>query len=62
MVLHQKDLKNALEAASTLGLTLPVTTQVKGYVDSLVDQGKGENDHGGIVQELEAQNNAEIHK
>ena len=62
IVLHQKDLKNALEAASTLGLTLPVTSQVKGYVDALVDQGKGENDHGGIVQELEAQNNAEIHK
>ena len=62
MVLHQKDLKNALEAASSLGLTLPVTSQVKGYVDALVDKGKGENDHGGIVQELEAQNNAEIHK
>ena len=62
IVLHQKDLKNALEAASTLGLTLPVTSQVKGYVDALVEKGKGENDHGGIVQELEAQNNAEIHK
>ena len=62
IVLHQKDLKNALEAASSLGLTLPVTSQVKGYVDALVDKGKGENDHGGIVQELEAQNNAETHK
>ena len=62
IVLHQKDLKNALEAASSLGLTLPVTSQVKGYVDALVDKGNGENDHGGIVQELEAQNNAEIHK
>ena len=62
IVLHQKDLKNALEAASSLGLTLPVTSQVKGYVDALVDKGKGENDHGAIVQELEAQNNAEIHK
>ena len=62
IVLHQKDLKNALEAASSLGLTLPVTGQVKGYVDELVDKGKGENDHGGIVQELEAQNNAEIRK
>ena len=62
IVLHQKDLKNALEAASSLGLSLPVTSQVKGYVDALVDNGKGENDHGGIVQELEAQNNAEIHK
>jgi len=62
IVLHQKDLKNALEAASSLGLTLPVTGHVKGYVDALVDKGKGENDHGGIVQELEAQNNAEIRK
>jgi 2-hydroxy-3-oxopropionate reductase len=60
--LHQKDLKNALEAASTLGLTLPVTDMVKGYVDALVSKGKGENDHGGIVQELEAKNNAEIRK
>ena len=60
--LHQKDLKNALEAASTLGLNLPATEMVKGYVDSLVSKGKGEDDHGGIVQELEASNNAEISK
>ena len=62
IVLHQKDLKNALEAASSLGLSLPFTSQVKGYVDTLVDQGKGENDHGGIVQAIEAENNAEISK
>ena len=60
--LHQKDLKNALEAASTLGLNLPATEMVKGYVDALVSKGKGEDDHGGIVQELEAGNNAEIRK
>ena len=60
--LHQKDLKNALEAASFYGLNLPVTDMVKGYVDALVDKGKGGDDHGGIVQELEANNNAEIKK
>ncbi len=60
--LHQKDLKNALEAASTLGLNLPVTDMVKGYVDALVSKGKGDNDHGGLVQELEAKNNVEIRK
>ena len=60
--LHQKDLKNALEAASSLGLELPATGMVKGYVDSLVTKGRGEDDHGGIVQELEANNNAEIKK
>ena len=60
--LHQKDLKNALEAASSLGLELPATGMVKGYVDALVTKGNGEDDHGGIVQELEANNNAEIRK
>lgn len=62
MRLHQKDLKNALEAASALGLKLPVTDMVKGFVDSLVSKGKGDDDHGGLVQELEALNNAEIRK
>jgi len=60
--LHQKDLKNALEAASTLGLNLPATDMVKGYVDTLVSEGKGDDDHGGLVQKLEADNNAEIRK
>lgn len=60
--LHQKDLKNALEAASYFGLKLPVTDMVKGYVDALVNRGKGGDDHGGIVQELEASNKAEIKK
>jgi len=60
--LHQKDLKNALEASKTYGLTLPVTQMVKGYIDALVSKGKGKDDHGGIVQELEANNGAEIRK
>jgi 2-hydroxy-3-oxopropionate reductase len=58
--LHQKDLKNALEAAGALGLTLPATDMVKGMVDSLVQQGKGENDHGGILQILEQMNHTEV--
>ncbi len=60
--LHQKDLKNALEAAAYYGLKLPATDMVKGFVDSLVAKGKGGDDHGGIVQELEASNKAEIRK
>jgi 2-hydroxy-3-oxopropionate reductase len=58
--LHQKDLKNALEAASHLGLELPVTEMVKQMVDSLVARGKGENDHGGIMQFLEQKNKTEV--
>ena len=41
---------------------VPVTDMVKGYVDALVSKGKGDNDHGGLVQELEAKNNVEIRK
>ncbi len=58
--LHQKDLKNALEAAENTGLKLPVTDMVKEMVDSLVRQGKGEEDHGGILQILEQLNEAEV--
>lgn len=58
--LHQKDLKNALEAASSLGLDLPVTKKVQEMIGSLVSHGKGDDDHGGIIQELERQNNAII--
>lgn len=57
---HQKDLKNALEAAGNLGLSLPATEMVKGMVDSLVAQGKGEEDHGGILQIIEQMNKTEV--
>ena len=58
--LHQKDLKNALEASETLGLDLKVTRMVQDLIGSLVDRGKGDDDHGGIVQELEYRNKIEI--
>ena len=60
--LHRKDLKNALEAASALGLSSPVTEIVLGMIDSLIERGKGDDDHGGIVQELEYRNGAEIRR
>jgi len=58
--LHQKDLKNALEAAGTLGLDLPVTKSVQEMIGRLVDSGRGDDDHGGIVQALEDLNNVVI--
>ena len=58
--LHKKDLKNALEAAGTLGLTLPVTEIVQGMITRLVEYVKGEDDHGGILQDLEKTNGVEI--
>lgn len=61
MRLHRKDLKNALEAAETLGLNLPMTVMVQQMLDELIALDKGEEDHGGIVQALERANHAEIH-
>ena len=58
--LHQKDLKNALEAAQSLELELPATQLVQSMIADLVADGKGEDDHGGIVQALEKKNGAKI--
>ncbi len=58
--LHRKDLKNALEAASTLGLELPATELVQSMIYSLIESGRGGDDHGGIVQALEKNNNSTI--
>jgi len=58
--LHQKDLKNALEAAASMGLGLPLTEAVQEMIVSLVAGGKGDDDHGGIIQELESRNQYEI--
>ena len=49
-----------MEAAASLDLDLPVTQKVQEMVGALVSQGKGDDDHGGIIQELERQNNAFI--
>ena len=58
--LHHKDIKNALEAAESLGLSLTVTEKVQEMITALVKQGKGDDDHGGIVQALEMINGIEI--
>jgi len=60
--LHRKDLKNALEAARTLGLSLPVTEMVQEMITGLVESGKGDDDHGGIVQALEEKNGVTIRR
>jgi 2-hydroxy-3-oxopropionate reductase len=60
--LQQKDLKNALEAAASMGLTLPLAEAVQEMIGSLMARGKGDEDHGGIIQELEYRNNYEIHE
>jgi 2-hydroxy-3-oxopropionate reductase len=51
--LHQKDLRNALAAAEQMQVPLPLTDIVEGMITSLVNDGKGELDHAGIVLALE---------
>ncbi|MHB9028994.1 MAG: NAD(P)-binding domain-containing protein [Candidatus Latescibacterota bacterium] len=58
--LHNKDLKNALEAAESLGLTLPATKLVHDMTTSLVESGRGEDDNGIIIWGIEKMNNVEI--
>ena len=51
--LHQKDLHNALLTGKELGVPLPVTSLVQQMIGALMNQGRGENDHSGIVNFIE---------
>ena len=52
-----KDLRNALSAADRLGLDLPITKLLHGLFDAMVQSGKGDMDHSGLLTHLEALNN-----
>ena len=52
-----KDLHNALSAADRLGLDLPITRLLHGLFDDMVQSGKGDMDHSGLLTHLEALNN-----
>jgi 2-hydroxy-3-oxopropionate reductase len=60
--LHQKDLRNALLAGESLGVTLPLTSMVQQMLISLMQEGKGDLDHSGIVNFIEKLSGAEIRK
>ncbi len=48
--LHIKDLMNALDTAHDVGVPLLLTGQVMEIMQALKIDGKGGNDHGGIIQ------------
>jgi 2-hydroxy-3-oxopropionate reductase len=52
--LHQKDLRNALSAAESMKVPLPITSLVQQMVMSLMNDGKGDLDHAAIVNFAEA--------
>jgi 2-hydroxy-3-oxopropionate reductase len=58
--LHQKDLRNALLAAESMKVGLPLTSLVQQMLMSLMNEGKGDLDHSAIVQFIEAMAGTEI--
>jgi 2-hydroxy-3-oxopropionate reductase len=51
--LHQKDLRNALLAAESLKVSLPLTSQVQNMLIALMNEGKGDLDHSAIANFIE---------
>jgi 2-hydroxy-3-oxopropionate reductase len=51
--LHQKDLRNALLAAESARVGLPLTSLVQQMLIALMNQGKGDLDHSAIVTFIE---------
>jgi len=60
--LHQKDLRNALLAAESLKVSLPLTSAVQNMLIDLMNNGKGDLDHSALVQVTEAASGVEVKK
>jgi 2-hydroxy-3-oxopropionate reductase len=51
--LHQKDLRNALLAAESMKVALPLTSTVQQMLMALINEGKGDLDHAAIATFIE---------
>jgi len=58
--LHQKDLRNALLAAESMKVALPLTSAVQQMLMALMNDGKGDLDHSGIVTFIEEMAQTEV--
>jgi 2-hydroxy-3-oxopropionate reductase len=58
--LHQKDLRNALLAAESMKVALPLTSTVQQMLMALMNQGKGDLDHSAIVTFIEEMAGIEV--
>ena len=52
--LHRKDMRIALETASSLGVPLPGSNIVASQMDAMLSEGKGELDHSALALYLES--------
>ena len=60
--LHQKDLRNALQAAESMKVSLPLTSAVQNMLIDLMNNGKGDLDHSALVHVTEAASAVEVKK
>jgi len=60
--LHQKDLRNALQAAEAMKVGLPFTSLVQQMLMALMNEGKGDLDHSAIVTFIEQMAGTEVKK
>ncbi|WP_121613557.1 2-hydroxy-3-oxopropionate reductase [Mesobacillus foraminis] len=60
--LHIKDLNNVLDTSEELGLSLPITSAVREMMNSLAEEGLGDNDHGGLIQYYEKKANVKVER
>ena len=60
--LHQKDLRNALLAAESMKVSLPLTALVQQMLMALMNEGKGDLDHSAIATFVEEMAGIEVKK
>ncbi len=58
--LHIKDLQNVLDTSHEIGVPLPLTAAVMEIMQALKVDGKGDHDHGGLIQFYEKAANIEV--
>ncbi|MCU1238871.1 MAG: tartronate semialdehyde reductase [Candidatus Solibacter sp.] len=60
--LHEKDLRNALQAAEAMKVSLPFTSMAQQILIALMNDGKGNLDHSAIVTFIEQMAGVEVKK
>lgn len=60
--LHIKDLKNALDTARELGVPDILTSRALSIMESLRDDGKAKDDHGGLIQYYEKASGVKVRR
>lgn len=58
--LHLKDMNNVKDTLKDVNLNLPLTNSITEVLESLIEHGDGEDDHGAIIKHYERDANVEV--